>query len=1096
MDGSSIDIERVVAEQAKGVADALKRAANSSETEADFRGQAARIFSAAAEQAGIDLSQRDEYTVASGRVDSVYNRLIIEYKRPGILKANNASATNQKVLEQIKGYVTDLAKKEKRNLQRFVGVALDGRLLIFVRPSGDVLRPDDPAVVSPASVERLLRFLFSLASGRALLPENLVEDFGPGLNAQRAVSALYEALKGSKQPLVQRLFDQWRTFFGEATDYGEWSSKIEGKKEFRNFIKGMGLKPEAAEAPRVFFALHTYYALLIKLVASLAAARFAGGAQTPLAKMASQDDEDLLASFTDLEAGGLFRQYGIRNFLEGDFFGWYTVAWNRDIATAARALVQRLSEYDASSLELAPENARDLLKKLYHYLLPREIRHDLGEYYTPDWLAERLVVQTLGESDLGDATKRVVDPACGSGTFLVILMKYIRARAAARGKNPKEVLKLILSNVIGIDLNPLAVIAARTNYLLGLGDLLRHRDGEIDIPVYQADSVMMPGRPAASDKAGQLGFSYEGDVYNLRTAVGEFTVPAVFATRERMDALASELDRAVVAGVNVKAFAVRAAKVAALEPEEAAASEKLLGALYERLRELHDRGLNGVWARIIKNAFAPVFLEPCHYVIGNPPWINWEHLPDDYRLSTKRLWEHYGLFPHAGMDTILGKGKKDISMAMTYVSVDRFLRRGGKLGFVISQSLFKSSGAGQGFRHFELPDGTPFGPVAAEDMLELSPFEGATNRTAILIVAKGKEVRYPVPYSYFVKRETGRGSSVGFDTPYEEVVTNRITFRKWEAEPVDPTDKTSAWITARPKSLRALHRILGHSDYVAHEGSNTGGANAILWLEVLGARPGGMLMVSNLTDGAKKKVAAITVAVEDELVYPLLRGRDVQRWSASPSAHLLMTQDPKNRRGIEISRMETELPKTHAYLKRYEKELRARAAFHRYFRETDPFWSMFNVSEFTFAPCKVVWREVANQIDAAVIGMSSVNERRKPIIPDHTCILAECATKAEAHFLCAMVNSAPARLAVRQYIILHPDPHVLQNIRIPQFSEKDTKHRKLAELSEIAHKVARSEDRESLENAEREIDRIAGEVWGLTEDESKEIALSLKELTL
>ena len=298
----------------------------------------------------------------------------------------------------------------------------------------------------------------------------------------------------SDHPLVKRLFEQWRTFFGEATEYGEWSSKIEEKKEFRAFVKGMGLKPEAAEAPRVFFALHTYYALLLKLVASLAAERFAGGVRTPLSRMASEEDDRLHKSFVEIENGGLFRQYVIRNFLEGDFFGWYTVAWNGAIALAVRGLVKRLLEYDASSLELAPENARDLLKKLYHYLLPREIRHDLGEYYTPDWLAERLVVMTLGEADLGDATKRVVDPACGSGTFLMILMKYIRARAVARRRNPADVLKLILSNVIGIDLNPLAVIAARTNYLLGLGDLLRHREGEIDIPVYQADSVMMPGR--------------------------------------------------------------------------------------------------------------------------------------------------------------------------------------------------------------------------------------------------------------------------------------------------------------------------------------------------------------------------------------------------------------------------------------------------------------------------------------------------------------------------------------------------------------------------------------------------------------------------
>jgi hypothetical protein len=162
----------------------------------------------------------------------------------------------------------------------------------------------------------------------------------------------------------------------------------------------------------------------------------------------------------------------------------------------------------------------------------------------------------------------------------------------------------------------------------------------------------------AADKSGQFGFSFQGDVYSLRTAVGEFVVPAMFAERERMDALASELDDAVRTRISIQAFAARAAKAARLEPEERAATEKLLSSLYLKLRELHDQGLNGVWARLMKNAFAPVFLQGCHYVVGNPPWVNWEHLPEDYRLSTKPLWERYGLFPPEAWIRSSAKGKK------------------------------------------------------------------------------------------------------------------------------------------------------------------------------------------------------------------------------------------------------------------------------------------------------------------------------------------------------------------------------------------------------------------------------------------------------
>lgn len=187
-------------------------------------------------------------------------------------------------------------------------------------------------------------------------------------------------------------------------------------------------------------------------------------------------------------------------------------------------------------------------------------------------------------------------------------------------------------------------------------------------------------------------------MYPLMTSAAVFRVPAVFAQRERVDALANTLDECVESAVGENAFLQRVKKAARLEDEEANAASNDLKALYGQVRQLHEHGLNGVWARIIKNNFAPLFLEPCHYIVGNPPWVNWEHLPDHYRRSTMPLWEHYGLSPkrESGMETILGAAKYDISMLMTYVAADKYLLRGGKLGFVLPQNLFKSTAAGQG----------------------------------------------------------------------------------------------------------------------------------------------------------------------------------------------------------------------------------------------------------------------------------------------------------------------------------------------------------------------------------------------------------------
>jgi len=1084
----NVDPEKIAEEQAPAVARALLQVAKQGGSEADFRREAARILEEAGLSAGLTIVPRDEFTVARGRVDSVYNRLILEYKRPGLLKDSNTTKANQDAIQQVKNYILDVAKKERREAHRLAGVATDGFHFIFVRRVGKGWSVDDPLPVNKATVERFLRLLFSLSTGAALVPENLIEDFGPKqLLAQRAVRALYRGFAGTKHPLVGKLFEQWSMFFSEATDYKEWAERIESKPEFRSFVASLWTKEEIKhlDPARVFFVLHTYYAILIKLVASLAAARFAGGETVVLAQLAAKEGDELKEAFRYIEDGGLFREYGIHNFLEGDFFGWYLAAWNNDIEYAVSGLIKRLAEYDPGTLELAPENARDLLKKLYHYLLPREIRHDLGEYYTPDWLAERLIIQTLGKADLGNPKKRVLDPACGSGTFLVILIKYIRERAAKKKQDPAETLDLILHNVIGIDLNPLAVIAARTNYLLALGDLLKARKGEIDIPVYQADSVLTPSQGTGL---------FDGTLYSLKTSAGIFDVPAVFAERERIDALTNVLDESVESGVGEKAFLARVEKEASLDEEEIKACEPELKALYSKLRELHEQGLNGVWARIIKNAFAPLFLEPCHYVVGNPPWVNWESLPDEYRIQTKPLWEHYGLFPHGGMDTILGKGKKDISMLMTYVAADRYLLRGGKLGFILSQSLFKTSGAGQGFRRFILPDKTPIGPVVVEDMVNLKPFEGAANRTAVGVFAKGRDIKYPVTYQYWKKRETGRGSAIGFDTPYEEVTSEKITFSSWKAEPVNKRDSTSAWITARSKALRAIQKILGSSPYIAHAGSFTGGANAIYWVEIIGTRPGGLSMISNLTKGAKRKVKQTQAAIETELLYPLLRGRDVRRWTANPSAYIIMAQDPKTRRGIAVEKMEKDYPKGFSYLSKFEKILKTRAAYKRYFREDDPYWSMFDISDFTFSHWKVVWPWISQRVRGAVIGKF----KDKEVIPEHNTSFVSFNSLKEANYFCGLFNSAPCEALI---IFSYGGggggiaaPSVLDRVNIPKFSSKNKLHLKISDLSKAAHKAASKGDESELKSIEEEIDKWAAKLWGLTDDELSEIRKSLEEI--
>lgn len=128
-----------------------------------------------------------------------------------------------------------------------------------------------------------------------------------------------------------------------------------------------------------------------------------------------------------------------------------------------------------------------------------------------------------------------------------------------------------------------------------------------------------------------------------------------------------------------------------------------------------------------------------------------------------------------------------------------------------------------------------------------------------------------------------------------------------------------------------------------------------------------------------------------------------------------------------------------------------------------------------------------------MVGKYEVGAVKKPVVPDHTCILVECDSAEEAHYLCATVNSSPARLAIRNYIVLHPDPHVLDNVNVPQFAKADRTHAHLAELSVAAHKAAAKGATAEVSKIEAEIDRAAACLWGLKDEDLAEIKRSLEE---
>ena len=304
-------------------------------TEADFRRVVDPLLDQFCNEIGLNPLAHAEYTLATGRADAVFNRLVIEYERPGTLKKTPDAATRH-AIGQVKDYIAGLARRERREMERFAGVAFDGHFLVFVRSIGDKWSEEPPAEANVHALERFLTWLAGLASGIALTSENLNRDFAiEQLRTQNILRGLYQALGSAlanREGLVVNLFEQWRLFFSEAIDYSEafGGRELEGQVRnlplLRKWVRKAGFEVESAEeAERFFFVLHTYFALLVKLLAWLALSRHLGvrlGAPS-FAGLATADGETLRRRLGEMESGGIFRAYGILNLLEGDFFAWY-----------------------------------------------------------------------------------------------------------------------------------------------------------------------------------------------------------------------------------------------------------------------------------------------------------------------------------------------------------------------------------------------------------------------------------------------------------------------------------------------------------------------------------------------------------------------------------------------------------------------------------------------------------------------------------------------------------------------------------------------------------------------------------------------------
>lgn len=971
---------------------------------------------------------KQEVTVLEGRLDSLYGSVVLEFKAPGDIPEHKTQKKFKKIQDQVSRHIKGISDKKKINKKNIVGIIFDGIKVAYQYELENDVIVEGPYNLENTNFSDLLDKLVSgLTEPKAFKSDNLIEDFGyNSKNYINTIETIYDLIKSHKTKKASILFDQWKIYFQEICGYD-----FKSKKNLTNFSNNFfGIKNP--EIDLLAFSIHTYYSILLNFIALKLGSSFSKDLDVNFYfnKFSSSENKELLDIYENIFDGKPFKDVGFPNLIEATFFHWFIYENSKQLNDQVKNISNLINTYSTKTLSASELFNDDILRDLYQSISPKELRHALGEYYTADWLAEYVIKKS---GYCGDKNSKVLDPACGSGTFISKLISTFKKENL--NLKSEEIVKKILENISGIDLNPLAVTSSKINYLVSIGE--KHLNNvnyeNIEIPIYLSDSMLAP-----------LEHKYEKeDHYVIPTKVGNFKLNKEFVENKKFTQIMTKLHDAII---NKQSYVdTKNLIYSELEyPEKDI--DKHIKELFNQLTELEKKGINGVWSNIIKNFFSPIFINNVDFIIGNPPWVNWQNLPESYRDSIKKYWSHYAynLFRHKGLDARLGSAHDDICVLLTYIVSDIFLKKNGVIAFLLPLNLFKSKGGGEGFRSFKIKDSFDLGVISVDDFVEINPFDAST-KPSLFLAKKGLKNSYPVEYLKWKKPENWKSK----EKHVLDSVINNCKAIKQTAVPIDQNDITSPWLTGSKQEINFFKKLVGESYYRARKGVDSS-LNGVFWVKE-NKKKGNITEVINCVATSKTPLRQKTFWIEDKSLYPLLRGKNFSKWKYKLEYKQILLYDQNSGRPLSKDKVTRNFPRAWRYFEDsdYKSKLFKRGIYNKHLKSLNyPQYACFDIGPYTFSKYKVVWKAIAGNMQSVVIG----NDKNKIIIPDHNVLMIPLNNLDEAHYICAILNSKICTNFINSFVEWFFSSHILKYFKIPKFDKSKSVHKKLSLMSKEAHK--------------------------------------------
>ena len=571
----------------------------------------------------------------------------IEFKKR--IGTNSGFDPDPANVQQLDDYL-ELSKSDGKGIR--TGILTDGKYWLLRWPEA-----------GPVRTSRPYGFVLESSGQWNLLREWLRDSALIALESIPADRSSVEQYLGPGSPTYQHDIDVLASLYHQAAQYETVRVK---RRLWENLLRAaLGEIARDPAALDHLFIRHTYLSLVIGMAVQ---ASFG----IDLRQLAETDPSDLLQ-------GRRFRDAtGLSGIIESDFFAWPDEVGGHDLL---KALARRVARFDWQN---APP---DIAAILYEAVIPPNERRTLGEYYTPAWLARAMVTELVDDP----LQQRVLDPACGSGTFIAEAVAHFLAAAATleppellQSKEllePKEILDRLRVAVTGIDVHPVAVHLARAAWALAARPAIETAvragyDASGSVPVYLGDALQL------RFNAGDLFAGQQVTIQVDDDANSELTFPISLVDRaDTFDSLMSQVAADIEAGDDPM-----------LAPDDHGVSDanerNTLAATIAVLQRLHDEGRNHIWAYYARNLVRPVALArtKVDVIIGNPPWLNYNQTADILRDELERQSKSlYGIWQGGRYAT-----HQDVAGLFFARSVDLYLRDGGKIGMVLPHSALQT----------------------------------------------------------------------------------------------------------------------------------------------------------------------------------------------------------------------------------------------------------------------------------------------------------------------------------------------------------------------------------------------------------------------